>query len=194
MWIARNKQNNISGFSLIELIITISMLAMVGIALLSVFSVGIKAYARVQDYGKNKNGYFIALEKIEQDLHNALSFSSIGFNGDSKKISFPLTADNNADLVKITYYLDAGKNLLRKQEVYTPSDKADTDDKTTALVNLADLVFSYYGLNDETGKFEWRDNWVNLKKLPKLVKVVFIYKNGEKNISLSRAILIPVSG
>src|SRR3989338_4885613 len=77
----------LSGFTLIELLIVSALLAVVSLALFSVFNSGIKIWQRINQTSINED-LNIFLSKFARDLANGFSFSAINFSGDAERMQF----------------------------------------------------------------------------------------------------------
>jgi len=75
-------------FTLIEFLIVISIMAVLGAAVLSIFSGGINVYKRVKELGTEEMQALLSLEEVEMDLRNTFVISGINFTGEAKEITF----------------------------------------------------------------------------------------------------------
>lgn len=78
----------LTGFTLIEVIITAMLTALAGLAAYNAYSQGISLWASGQKTSHQERAIMF-LERISRDLRNTFSFAPIGFTGEEKKISLP---------------------------------------------------------------------------------------------------------
>lgn len=178
---------NRRGFTLVELLITSSVIAMIALAVFSTFSMGIRVYKRMHYSGLAQADCLLSLEKLEKDLHNALNFSGIDFIGENKKVSFAglVGPQPNSALGRITYYLDAKNNSFMKEEGLYPHGPLNPK----ALSSIIDIAFTYYYFDPQAQEYIW-GNSVNESPLGVKIKLIFKGEN-DKDIEITRTILIP---
>lgn len=168
-------------------------MTMIALAVFSTFSMGVRAYKRMQYSGLTQADVLLSLEKIEKDLHNTLNFSGINFAGENRKVSFaglvgPAADSENLSLGRISYYFDAKNNSLLKEE--SAYSQSFSDSKV--LASIKDVVFTYCYFNTETQKYDWKDSGSGI---PTAVKIRVIFKNeNDKDAETTRTVVIPVSG
>jgi prepilin-type N-terminal cleavage/methylation domain-containing protein len=190
-------KNMPSAFTLIELLLVSSIAAIMTLAIFSTFSIGIKAYERLQYSGLIQADVLLSLDKIEKDLHNTVNFSDIDFAGENKSVSFaslatsPVSSDETLSLGRISYYFDTkNKSLIREENVYT-----GIFSKTKVLAYIEDLTFTYYYFNSQTQQYIWVDSWQSVNGIPEAVRIKAIFKNeNNKDVEITRTMVIPVSG
>lgn len=159
---ALNKKRN---FTLIELLIAISLFAVVVTALYSALSVGVISWKRGDEGTNLHQKARIILETMVSDIRNCVYFSYIQFVGQAQEIYFPMTivvteATKKAkgvfdtNIFKVTYLLQRGsyrdkyKTLMRKQETFLESLDSNVRPKEFAS-GIADLSFEYIYKTDE---------------------------------------------
>ena len=206
------------GFTLVELLIITSILAIIALAIASTFAGGLNVYERVQRYGGVQADVLLFLEKIERDLRNTIESSEIDFIGDKETISFAGIIDtidrrgnHKTSLGRIVYYASGRKNILVREEQDYPQavlklskGKGQSQD----LVSIDKIRFSYYYFNPETEEYSWKDEWEveetkgegrgtrdeEESEIPLGVKVEVTFKHDGRNTNLFRKVFIPVAG
>ncbi|MFA5794823.1 MAG: prepilin-type N-terminal cleavage/methylation domain-containing protein [Candidatus Brocadiia bacterium] len=150
-----------AGFTLLELIVTSVLAAMVMMSVYSVFNSGITVWNATYE-ASNTDNIYLNIERINRELSGMLNFAPIGFTCDNRRMTFPAmvnapTEDKNttasdqipAEPAKtfgrpgwISYWFNADKGeLSRNQGVY---GKRLTDDKYQVLLTeLKDVSFSF---------------------------------------------------
>jgi len=179
-----------NAFTLLELLITSSIVAIIALAIFSTFSMGIRAYKRVHYFGLAQADVLLSFEKLEKDLHNTLNFSGIDFIGENRKVSFAglIGPQANSALGRLTYYLDT-KNLSLVKEERAYSQDSPT---SKALASIKDVAFTYYYFDPQAREYVWQDSWQSVNGIPKAVRVKAVFKSeNDKDVEITRTILIP---
>lgn len=186
------------GFTLLELLITSSIIAMIALAVFSTFSMGIKVYNRIQYSGLTQADVLFSLEKLEKDLHNTLNFSGIAFVGENRKVSFAGLVGPQADsaLGRVSYYLDTkNKSLVKDENIYPVSSEetygvySQGSPSSKTLASIKDIAFTYYHFDPQAREYVWGDS-VNGTPLAVKIKVTFRGEN-DKDVEITRTVLIP---
>jgi prepilin-type N-terminal cleavage/methylation domain-containing protein len=144
------------GFTLIELIMTSVLAAMVMMAVYSVYSAGISVWQATYNSGSEETIY-VALDRFFREISSALNFSQGEFTCTEHRLAFPalviptrpaedrdseaITMTPIARLGWITYYFDAEKGELRRlQGVH--GEKVDDEKSLVILSEVKELAFS----------------------------------------------------
>lgn len=192
------KKNFKSAFTLIELIVTLSIVVMIAAAVFSTLAGGINVYKRVKAYGGQQRDALLSLERLEKELNNVFIISGINFTGDSKNIAFPCFAsalfENTSGLGRISYrFDDKTGDFLRAEQGY-----AETMEPQPAVpkkvASLKGLSFNYYYFDQDTESYAWKDFWDTDGKIPVGVKIEAEFETGAKVIKVSRIVFIPIAG
>jgi prepilin-type N-terminal cleavage/methylation domain-containing protein len=171
-----------SAFTLIELIITITIFTVIIAAVYSAFYIGIKTWRR-SDAGGDVQKVRLGLLKIQKELKDSFFFSKILFKGTAEEITFPLSiSDEDAKKIYvITYRVSQDeqtglKQLIRRQKIFSDNaNMEEVEEKTkTLLPFMKSIRFEYaYKPNDASKDFEWENIWEGEKqnKLPSGVRI-----------------------
>jgi prepilin-type N-terminal cleavage/methylation domain-containing protein len=194
-------------FTLIELMVAASIVGLIGLAVLTVFAGGLRVYERVQSYGAARADVFFALEEMEKDLRNIFPLSAIGFEGSSKKISFPAvietleTLDDEQSVVpsvgKAVYYLEdtgAEAKLLKseKQDYSRAAAPESAGARGQVLASVKDIEFSYYSFDEGSKAVIWKGSWSKGEgTFPKAVKVEVTFHDGSRDVRQIRTVWVP---
>ena len=162
--IYKNKTKN-SSFTLIELLLSISILAVAGIGAYRVLSSGI-SFLKWQKNFRLHGDVDIFFEKFAYDIRNSCSINNINFSGDKTKAIFAfhdpsvnfLTTKDDFDLkkdidlllYKVEYIFVADKKELRRRVYSLKSGKLLKDSRI--LSGGDNCTFSYFRLDNFTGK------------------------------------------
>ena len=194
----KNKQ---SGFTLIEALLVVSMIAMIGLTLYSTFSNGVKLWQRGQQFVAEED-ISIFFDKIGGELRNTFEYSLIGFKGREKAISFPTfvhaplysSAKDKGFYVdqigRVEYYFDSSKKkLFRRQADYGQALSGDSDAERPLLNNIESVQFNYFFVNRVAGRPE-RTTFMD--EIPVMVRidVEFVDEKGQKR-TLNKIVALP---
>ena len=95
---------NKKGFTLVELLVALSLMAVVGGVIVATFSGGAGVWERVQCQGTQEQNLLISFEEIKKSFHNMKPFKPIPFVGKLESFSFPTLLSNpyepNSDLLE----------------------------------------------------------------------------------------------
>ena len=167
-----------TGLSFIELIISITIFAIVIVAVYGVFNMGIKTWKRTQRERPLQEVRLTFL-KMQKELKQALFFSEIDFKGDSSKMIFPIVVSKGEtkQVYIVTYMVDKGESgnlrITRKERLY--SENKDIGEKTREMVSSMKSIRFEYGSRPTglSGNFRWQDMWDGERhnSLPSAVRV-----------------------
>lgn len=200
------------GFTLIELIVSITIFALAGTAVLAVLTNGITAWRR----GNKDRTYLrkirLVTESMARDLRNTFKFSGIAFEGEEDSVIFPVLISSEPDsnpgedetghetgheVGRVVYFYDKKRKVMCKEEktfseVY--QQEGEVGKGKVLFEHLRKLEFSYCYLDNATGDYKWKDDWKKEEQdsIPVGVKTKMIF---EKKIGLEdfeRTIFIPI--
>lgn len=198
------------GFTLIEFLVAAAIMSIISLAIVATFATGLRVYEKVQNYVGLRADTLIALEKMERDLRNVISSSSIEFIGDHDEVSFAaITAEGG--LGRVMYYVKGRYDVLtREEQAYARASASKirkNKGNVSKLVSVKDIDFSYYYYDSDMKEYKWKNKWdlhddddddvseekiATEDRLPLGVKVELTFKEGRRNITLTRTVLIPI--
>ncbi len=204
-------------FTLIELLISITIFALAGTAVYSVFASGMIAWRRGNKDKTYVRKVRIAAESMERDLKNTFDFSEIAFEGREDSVRFTALISNEFDsegdeseiyyeVGRMAYFYDKEKGALCKEEKNFPDisrKKEDSsidwggeeDGKVKILFdNLRELEFSYCYLDNVTGSYKWKDDWKKEEQdsIPIAVKILMVFKKEMNQGDFEKLVFIPI--
>lgn len=216
-----NKYIRKNNFTMIELLIAISLFASIMVALYSALSVGIYSWKRGDQGSTLHQKARIILDNITTDIRNCTYFSYIQFVGQANQIYFPMvlpvTKEKKSDktvfdenVFKVTYllerlsYRDRNSSLMRKHETFLESlDPTRVKPKEVAP-DIVELSFQYPFKTEEEKEdpnaeysIYWKDEWKIKNKIPMAVKIKLVIadeKNPESRdeyLTFERTVFIP---
>ena len=156
-----SKSMNKKGFTLIELAVASMLLAVVGLAIVSTFTGGLKVYYRLRDNVSARTEILMSLDRMERDLKNTYTDRKIFFHGEPKKIAFPAVLTLRGPGRATYYYDDYKKALFKKEEDYARvvSEVSARDQDIKMLAAISDIEFSYYYYDENTKMYGWKSSW-----------------------------------
>ena len=190
------------GFTLLEMLITISLMALVAGAVVASVAGGFRVWRRVAVYGVHEQASLLAFEGLRRDLHSAMPFKLVPFSGAYDEMTFaavgrnPHEPDAVKELGREGYYLDAVHDVLcRSFAPYRRSDEVRLKDRCeVVLEHVQRLRFDYFGAEQGTQEAAWTQSW-DAKTAPMAVKMSVTLQDGrEPATSHSTVVFLPAVG
>lgn len=156
---APTRANKEKGFTLVEILISLAILAMIVVSTFTIFRSASQSWqkgeVRSERYQNARNAISRMSAEISQAVMNSNSLCS--FKGEKNKISFVsfVSSESGAfELSEAEYWLDSGKKtLMRNDDVDPDYDFTSYDHSDILSDNISELEFSYFdGL-------VWTDTW-----------------------------------
>ena len=164
------------GFSLVELLIAVSIFSVISVAIYSTFSSGaiVLRRAKVIDLAFQKG--LLREERLARELRQMPSCRKQLFSGAKEKISFCGIVDYVP--CRLTYYFDSSSQALMRNsdklsDIINPDGTVDTrlKSKSTIFLNkVKGIKFSYLYLDLKQDMYDWAEDWKALY-LPAAVKI-----------------------
>ncbi len=175
---------NHRSFTLVELLITLSIFSIVILSLYSAFHTGIFSYNRLDNSISLYQTARKVLNRIDLDLKNIFSYSNedTGFVGGKDWLNFFTLIGSDFSSVS---YERKETNLLRlcKKGIETLKENISMRPKVLAK-NIKEIDFSYGFLTDEKNVLVWEDNWADTDiekgNLPLAVKISLTLEENSK--------------
>lgn len=161
-------RKNLTGFTLVELLVTSALLALMAGAVVATLAGALKVWQRAEDRGTNDQWVQVAFHQVRQDLQNVRRFKPIPFEGDYESFSFPTVITRSTApeteveaLGERGYFFDWNRrNLCRSEHPYQGLRRVRlTDSCSPVLTGLDRLRFSYYGFDPHTNTYDWSATW-----------------------------------
>jgi prepilin-type N-terminal cleavage/methylation domain-containing protein len=179
----KTKKHSI-GFTLLELLLAISLFCIISVAIYSSMAVGIKIHKRGGNLTGKYNDVSFAFERIGQDLRSAISINNIYFSGSEQDMSFyaiQAISGGQKELSKITYLLEKEKScydFLRLRESYPDSLQASHAKGDVLLDSVSELNFNYGFFKKQASGdqiLQWKSEWKD-EGVPRMVRIRFSIK------------------
>ena len=197
---------NKNGFSLIELLIGIGLLAAIGVSLTFNFRSGAELFNRSEKEAGAHNQNRLFLGYIENELVNMVSMDEVPFVGkanEMKFVSYGRVSDKNGkevdQLIQVTYQA-RNRSMKRIAERIRIGDyRFEPKGKTSQyLVKDFGKIFFEYGYKDPEEELTWKDYWggeeveVQAGSFPAAIRIhmTFLGKDDSKE-TLIKTISIP---
>lgn len=190
------------GFTLVEILLAISLVAIVALALYGTFNSGLQVMSLTSRTTEEED-LNIFFEKLSRDLQNAFHYANIPFQGQGDRLSFATTIQTDARLGgdrgigRVTYAYDPSERaILRTQEDINQIFEEETDAAQNVLSPLSSFRLEYYRYDVLKNSYEWKEEWEEAeeKTLPLAVKVGFRLQEEKGEKDVTRIISIPVGG
>lgn len=189
------------GFTLIEILLTVTLVSLCSLAIYRVFAGGLKLWEYSQRSGIEED-VNIFFDKFSEDLRNAFYFKSIVFRGTESKIVVPTFVSVMADersllapdgriiqMGSVKYYYDYENHLIRRAQANYANALQERFAEDKILVKSIDsLKFTYFVPSDKGV-----EPYAKLDEvIPSSIYVEIQYSDGRSNHKIGRMIAIPV--
>ena len=194
-----------TGFTLVELLISLTILSIILVIVLGAFRVGVRAWEKgEQDVDSNQRSR-IVLGLIQQQLSSivlkkiTIDAQSFILKGDAKSLEFvsmlSLNPGNEFGSVYVKYVVKDKedkieglaffeRNIVFMDKEFNPED-LDDNDFYELIPNALDVSFEYLKPPGEENSYEWQETWgpENASGRPSAVKMIL--KKEEKTAPIT---------
>lgn len=184
------------GFTLVELLVTTSLMALVGGATVGALAGGIRVWERASEFGVYRQAVLVSLAQMRRDLQNVRPFSPIPFEGTYGQLAFALVGREHLDdesppeLGRLGYFLDERSHVLCRSFVpYRRLKRVRLTDRCQAVLeDVTRLRLSYFGSPEGEEAVDWSGRWAS-PQAPLAVKVdLTVQQRGQRGASQSAVI------
>lgn len=184
------------GFTLVEVLVTTSLMAVVGAATVGALAGGIRVWERASDIGMYRQAVLVSLAQMRRDLQNARMFLLIPFDGNYDRITFAslsrerLDDEGPPELGRLGYFLDERSQIFCRSFVpYRLMKRVRLTDRCQAVLEgVTRLRFSYFGSSEGEEAVGWAGSWTS-PQAPLAVKVdLTVRRRGQPLASQSAVI------
>ncbi len=155
------------GFTLVELLVTTSLMAIVGGATLGALSGGLRIWERATVFGTHEQSVLIASSQMRRDLQNLRPFRPIPFHGTYDQLEFSTVESPEREpeapgaVGRVGYFLDERRHVLCRSSTPYPMVRGQrvTDRCQAVLEGVNRLRFSYFGPAQGRGTVTWAGRW-----------------------------------
>lgn len=166
---------NRRGFTLIEVLISASLVVVMGATVVGLIMGGLRVWQRTDTLGTREAWVQVAFDQWRRELRSMAHFKPIPFTGAYDSCAFAST--HNDTLGATRYYFDSPRQrLCRTQQPY-PQWRARRETSCSALLqDVQQVRFSYYAPRTETGGGTWAGAWAASDAPPQAVKLTVTYR------------------
>jgi general secretion pathway protein J len=168
-------RNRGAGFTLVEVLIALAILAMVVASTFTIFRSASKSWQKGETRSERYQNARSAISRINSEISQAVINSNplCKFTGDKNKVSFVsfVSAESGVfELSEVEFWLDEAKRLLMRNDDLDPDyDFATYDHSDVLSENVSELEFSYF--DGAVWTDTWKSDPASAVGLPKAVKV-----------------------
>ncbi|MBI4357926.1 MAG: prepilin-type N-terminal cleavage/methylation domain-containing protein [Candidatus Omnitrophica bacterium] len=158
------------GFTLIELAVVTSLVAIILSALYVNFQTGLMAYRRSEEHLVEQHEAVIFLNQLEGELRNAIPYFHPDFQhhfvGKERSVVFPARLHQYSahgvqeDLYLVRYEV-VGDQLVRTERKLREKFKDRTEQKETVFKRLENCRFEFLYVNS-SDELQWKKEWLNV--------------------------------
>lgn len=194
-----NCNSNRSAMTLIELLVTMTILSVISTAIYASLNSGLKIWKRVNQQMTHED-LDIFFDRFGHDLRNCarFTFTGIQFTGTSERVEFSATINNPrwvGDVVgRVTYAYDRdAKTLTRTQQDYSQIYSGEESSKTQSIPDLRAAKFHYYIYDKETKLYSWQEDFLE-GDFPTAVRIELELGDGLQIQNFTKTVGIPIAG
>ena len=159
------KRRRLRAFSLVELLIALSIFSVVSIAVYSTFNSGLVVLRKVKDIDLAQQQMLLKEERFARELRQTVVFRKLLLLGAKDKLAFGAIV--NEAPVKVTYFFDEQTNSLLRNcdtlaDVIASEGKPDIKLKSKPAVFLSkvkEIKFSYLYFDLKKNACVWAEEW-----------------------------------
>ncbi|UCB57149.1 MAG: prepilin-type N-terminal cleavage/methylation domain-containing protein [Candidatus Omnitrophota bacterium] len=195
-----------TGLTFLELMLTLTIFAVVAVTVYSTFGTGLSAWRRAQKTQQLYQDVRMGLNRIACDLENAVFYSEKedfpNFAGTGSKVSFYSLMDDyriipvHPELRKITYSLDESTQILQRLEQTLPlpeeGEEVEAEAQEALAEKVAALKFFYcYEDKEDNESYKWLDTWNNTEEIPQGIRIELALEEAGE-VPFTKYVFIPI--
>ena len=186
------------GLTLVELLVTLSMVALVSGTVVATFAGGLRVWERVKSHSTQSQWLQLAYDQLRRDLHNVRRFAPIPYEGGYDTLAFPTVISTStpegvavSEIGQAGYFLDEARHTLcRSQHPYRRLRSARLRDTCQpVMTGVTRLRFSYYALNPDNQTTEWLGSWSSAEP-PLAVKIELRCREEAANSPVDHTLIV----
>ncbi len=192
-----------AGFTLVELLVTLSLMTVIFGVLFSMMSGGLQVWQRLQCGVRQEHEIYFALDQVRRGLHAAHPFEFILFKGSNERLEFPALIeagdteeeDRIPEPGRVSYYFDRSRSLFCKSERLYRGLRRNTRAEVCKPLaqNVEKVKFTYTGYNSKSENLSTSGYWSD-KVPPISVRIELEYHDpcSEKQSKKEFLVSIPI--
>ena len=183
-----------AGFTLLELLVAITLLAFLSLGLMAGLRFGTNIWQKSQAKNVDTNAMRLAQKSLSESLDRAYpklivvspTESHVDFDGIEDRMSF-LETNRSGHILRDTLgTIAAGKDLALVKRTASQLGGATTETKLIGHVRAVE--FAYFGAAGEEKTASWHKQWQGQRSLPELIR---IRVSSDESVSWPELILKP---
>ncbi len=175
------------GFSLVEMLVCVSIISVIAIGLMSVFFAGVRIWKRASGGDFSSMSAALEAERISSELRQCLSLQAAGCSGKKDEFSFSFISPGGR-VVRVNYKFDTEENRLKRSETDMASILAEDEETSERYVDcFSGFSAEYRSFDNESQEFAWQDTWDKSRGVFGAVRLTF--KAGDEEFS--RIVMVP---
>jgi prepilin-type N-terminal cleavage/methylation domain-containing protein len=193
---------NRKGFTLIELIMALSLTAVLAAVLGGVLRGAVGTWRDMRDTSRARQRAHALYDRLGRDLRNSLSFPGETFKGSAGELMFntlvevvptPDSLETSPAIARVSYREEPhheGNLFVLDQQLYSTVPIIETPAQRVTIA--ADVKFSFaYGGGTE-GQVVWEDVWIDTGAFPRGIKAELIFPSKKGPIRYESTFQIPL--
>ena len=189
-----------AGFTLLELLVAITLLSLLSLALLGGLRFGARVWERSDEHNLHGSQIRLAEAAIRKQIERTWPFFDAStplnphvlFTGRADELVFftssPDTSPHNG-YMKVAISLEERSGLVQLVEYTGPelSDDTSSPRRRVLVDGLSELRLSYFGRTNAGHPPSWLDEWVDRTTLPDLVRIDGTLESGADHLQMTVA-------
>ncbi|MFH1339460.1 MAG: type II secretion system protein GspJ [Candidatus Omnitrophota bacterium] len=196
----RNPNRAQAAFTLIEMLIVLAMFSLIGLAVVSTLSSGIKIWQRLTR-AERQEDINIFFDRFAKELRNTFKFTAIKFRGEKDRIAFAAfvttpgsSLAQESGIGEVDYsYGKSGRELSKQVRNYSQIYEGGSGSSRVLFTEVESVKFEYYFYDDKEKEYFWLEEWGLQDEPPLAVRVQLEFRNGQQSEKVTRTIDIPIS-
>ena len=189
-----------AGFSLIELLLVLTLAPIVFFVVFSNFSMGTRLWQRLQTAVPEEDAVIFLL-KLRPDFDRAMRYSPLPFGGEREEVSFvtgieaPPELGGKRGIGQVRYFFSASaRAILRETKDFSQLYREASGKTDRMLEHVHSFEAAYLTYNSNDSSFEWNSSYAPATPgdLPLAVKL--IYRMEDASEDLEQTFFIPAGG
>ena len=187
-----------SAFTLVELLVVVSLLALVIGVVGASLAAGIRAWQVAKTFGAAEAQAMVGTRILKRDVRSTFTFYAIPFKGSRQAMSFPAIIDvrpqdeNPAPrLGSVSYRYNRYNRTLERQAAAFASEVVPPVKERESLIREVDDLVIRYGEIGEGG-LTWESEWDNTTNHPEVVEVELTIATDAEPLLIRETIVAPV--
>lgn len=184
---------NRRGFTLLELLVVISIVGLVAGVVVASFSGGIRVWESASILTRVEQEAYFSAEYIRRDIASTFEFHDLGFKGDAVTLHFPglvpvvdKEGETRFHIGTIRYLYNQAERALYRLAWPYPYSEDDADSELIA--GGIDSLRLYYLEPGEAVDDDWLEAWQQTTNFPAAVRIEISISGGGQKLTVDREI------